>query len=115
MWTQGCCHTGGRPLFCRYYGAEFINGTLYDYCQAHEIQFTRGRPYKKDDNAHVEQKNWTHVRKLMGDVRYDSPAALAALIEMCVSNRQSQPRAILSGHATTGKPRGVGATATARD
>ena len=60
-------------------GAEFINGTLYDYCQAHEIQFTRGRPYKKDDNAHVEQKNWTHVRKLLGYVRYDSPAALAAI------------------------------------
>jgi hypothetical protein len=43
-------------------GSEFINGTLYDYCQAHAIQFTRGRPYKKDDNAHVEQKNWTHVQ-----------------------------------------------------
>jgi hypothetical protein len=63
-------------------GSEFINGTLYDYCQAHEIQFTRGRPYKKDDNAHVEQKNWTHVRKLMGYVRYDSPAALAALNDL---------------------------------
>jgi hypothetical protein len=60
-------------------GAEFINGTLYDYCQAQEIQFTRGRPYKKDDNAHIEQKNWTHVRKLLGYVRYDSPAALAAI------------------------------------
>ena len=82
MWTQGCCHTGGRPLFCRYYGSEFINGTLYDYCQAQEIQFTRGRPYKKDDNAHVEQKNWTHVRKLLGYVRYDSPAALAAINDL---------------------------------
>jgi len=28
--------------------------------------FTRSRPYKKDDNAHIEQKNWTHVRKLIG-------------------------------------------------
>ena len=37
-----------------------------------QIQFTRGRPYKKDDNAHIEQKNWTHVRKLLGYVRYDS-------------------------------------------
>jgi len=63
-------------------GTEFINGTLYDYCQAHEIQFTRGRPYKKDDNAHVEQKNWTHVRKLLGYVRYDSPAALAAINDL---------------------------------
>lgn len=60
-------------------GSEFINAHLYRYCQAQGIQFTRGRPYKKDDNAHVEQKNWTHVRKLMGYVRYDSPAALAAM------------------------------------
>ena len=63
-------------------GAEFINGQLYDYCQVHEIQFTRGRPYKKDDNAHVEQKNWTHVRKMLGYVRYDSPAALAAINDL---------------------------------
>jgi len=63
-------------------GSEFINGTLYDYCQTYAIQFTRGRPYKKDDNAHVEQKNWTHVRKLLGYVRYDSPAALAAINDL---------------------------------
>jgi hypothetical protein len=60
-------------------GSEFINGHLYDYCRTHAIQFTRGRPYKKDDNAHIEQKNWTHVRKLLGYVRYDSPAALTAI------------------------------------
>ncbi len=38
-----------------------------------------GPPYKKDDNAHIEQKNWTHVRKLLGYVRYDRPAAQAAI------------------------------------
>ena len=43
------------------------------------MQFTRGRPYKKDDNAHIEQNNWTHVRKLVGYGRYDSLAALEAL------------------------------------
>jgi hypothetical protein len=63
-------------------GSEFINQHLWDYCQAQEIQFTRGRPYKKDDNAHIEQKNWTHVRKLLGYVRYDSPAALAAINDL---------------------------------
>lgn len=42
-------------------------------------QFARGRPYKKDDNAHIEQKNWTQVRKLLGYVRYDSELALAAI------------------------------------
>ena len=61
------------------HGAEFINGHLYDYCQTHAIQFTRGRPDQKDDTAHIEQKNWTHVRKLLGYLRYDSPAALAAI------------------------------------
>jgi hypothetical protein len=60
-------------------GSEFINHHLRQYCRAHQIQFTRGRPYKKDDNAHIEQKNWTHVRKLLGYVRYDSPAALSAI------------------------------------
>jgi transposase InsO family protein len=60
-------------------GSEFINHHLYRYCKKHGIQFTRGRPYKKDDNAHIEQKNWTHVRKLLGWDRYDTPEALAAI------------------------------------
>jgi hypothetical protein len=60
-------------------GSEFINQHLWDYCQRQEIQFTRGRPYQKDDNAHIEQKNWTHVRKLLGYVRYDSRAAQTAI------------------------------------
>jgi hypothetical protein len=59
--------------------SEFINAHLVRYCHDHSIQFTRGRPYKKDDNAHIEQKNWTHVRKLLGYVRYASPAAVAAM------------------------------------
>lgn len=60
-------------------GSEFVNRHLQTYCQQLDISFTRGRPYKKDDNAHVEQKNWTHVRRLMGYLRYDSPQALAAM------------------------------------
>ncbi len=62
-------------------GSEFINDQLWGFCQAAQppIQFTRSRPYKKDDNAHIEQKNWTHVRKLVGWERYDSAEALAAL------------------------------------
>jgi hypothetical protein len=63
-------------------GSEFINDLLYRYCQELKIQFTRGRAYKKDDNAHIEQKNWTHVRKLMGYVRYDSPQALSAMNDL---------------------------------
>jgi hypothetical protein len=60
-------------------GSEFINQHLLAYCRAHQLQFTHGRPYKKDDNAHIEQKNWTHVRKLMGWDRYDSQRALKAM------------------------------------
>ncbi len=60
-------------------GTEFINRQLIAFCKKHDIQFTRGRPYKKDDNAHIEQKNWTHVRKLLGWERYDSPSALNAI------------------------------------
>ena len=60
-------------------GSECINAHLLKYCRTHDVQFTRGRPCKKDDNAHIEQKNWTHVRKLMGDVRYDSAVALQGM------------------------------------
>ena len=63
-------------------GSEFINDHLYRYCQAEGIQFTRGRPYKKDDNAHIEQKNWTHVRRLLGYVRYDSVEAREAMNDL---------------------------------
>lgn len=60
-------------------GSEFMNHHLHGDCGKHGIQFTRGRPYKKNDNARFEQKNWTHVRKLLGYVRYDSEPALAAI------------------------------------
>lgn len=63
-------------------GSEFINHHLWSYCEAGSIQFTRSRPYKKDDNAHIEQKNWTHVRKFMGWDRYDSPEALEAMNDL---------------------------------
>ena len=63
-------------------GSEFINTLLLQYCRGREIAFTRGRPYKKDDNAHAEQKNWTHVRKLLGWDRYDSREAQAAINDL---------------------------------
>jgi len=45
-------------------------------------KLTRGRPYQKDDKAHVEQKNWTPVRKLLGWQGYDSPAAVEAIADL---------------------------------
>ena len=63
-------------------GSEFINYHLKTFCEQNQIQFTRGRPYKKDDNAHIEQKNWTHVRKIFGYERYDSKQALEAMNDL---------------------------------
>jgi hypothetical protein len=63
-------------------GSEFINARLYAYCRDEGIGFTRSRPYKKDDNAHIEQKNWTHVRKIIGWDRYDTPEAVRAMNDL---------------------------------
>jgi hypothetical protein len=60
-------------------GGEFINHHLYHYCQEEHITFTRSRPFKKNDQAHVEQKNWTPVRQTIGYERYESHQALALL------------------------------------
>ena len=60
-------------------GSEFINQHLYNYCRREGITFTRSRSYKKNDSCHVEQKNWSVVRRLIGYDRYSSRAALEAL------------------------------------
>lgn len=60
-------------------GSEFINEHLLVYCTEHEITFTRSRAGNKNDGAHVEQKNWTRVRELVGYLRYDTPAELELL------------------------------------
>ncbi len=53
-------------------GSEFINDQLYRYCKAEHLQFTRSRAGKKNDNARVEQKNWSVVRRLSGYGRYET-------------------------------------------
>ena len=60
-------------------GSEFINQHLYNYCRREGITFTRSRSYKKNDSCHVEQKNWSVVRRLVGYDRYNSRAALETL------------------------------------
>jgi hypothetical protein len=54
-------------------GGEFLNWHLVEWCrrQAQRIELTRSRPYHKNDNAHIEQKNWTHVRQWFGYERYE--------------------------------------------
>lgn len=54
-------------------GAEFINDQLIRYCDEEQLTFTRGRVGRKNDNPFVEQKNWSVVRRLVGDARYDTP------------------------------------------
>jgi len=60
-------------------GSEFINHHLYTYCLDEKITFTRSRSCKKNDSCHVEQKNWSVVRRLVGYDRYNSHAALGCL------------------------------------
>lgn len=60
-------------------GGEFINDILYRYCQHEQVTFTRSRPYKKNDQAHVEQKNWSVVRHLIGYDRFETQEELQLL------------------------------------
>jgi len=60
-------------------GSEFINDLIYRYCLKHEITFTRSRPYKKNDQAHVEQKNWSVVRRTVGYDRLEGQEQFALL------------------------------------
>jgi ribosomal protein L32 len=65
-------------------GSEFLNHHLVRHFlhRPHPVRFTRSRPYRKDDNAHVEQKNWTHVRQWIGYARLDRPEAVSLLNDL---------------------------------
>jgi len=63
-------------------GSEFINHVLYPWCQREGISFTRGRSYRKNDQAYVEQKNWLTVRRPVGYGRYRSRQAFALLQQL---------------------------------
>lgn len=65
-------------------GSEFLNHHLVRYFQGRSkpVGFTRSRPYHKNDNAHVEQKNWTHVRQLLGYDRLDDREMLKAINDL---------------------------------
>jgi hypothetical protein len=63
-------------------GGEFINQTLVKHFAGKNIGFTRSRAYHKNDNAHVEQRNYTHVRQLLGYGRLDNPEMVEPLTEI---------------------------------
>lgn len=65
-------------------GSEFLNKNMYRYLTHRKapVQFTRSRPYYKNDNAHVEGKNWTHVRQWLGYRRFEHPDIVRALNDL---------------------------------
>ncbi len=65
----------------------FINGTVRDYCLAEGIVFTRCRPDRKNDQAHVEQKNDTIVRRIVGCRRFEGMAAARELVALYARTR----------------------------
>src|SRR5215472_1305025 len=67
-----------------------LNELLWRYCRHWRIRLSRSRPYRKNDNAWVEQKNWTHVRKVVGYGRYESPAELELMNQIYELSRLFQ-------------------------
>lgn len=63
-------------------GTEYINAHLFRYTQKEGLGFSRSRPNKKNDNCFVEQKNWTHVKKYVGYLRYDTQQELDILNDL---------------------------------
>jgi hypothetical protein len=68
-------------------GSEFINKYLVEYCKEQKLSFTRSRPYRKNDNCFVEQKNYSVVRRAVGYARYDTEAQLHLLNELYATLR----------------------------
>ncbi len=63
-------------------GSEFINEGVFIFSQRHNLKFTRGRPYKKNDNPYIEQKNRSILRRNTGYLRYDKPEHSEILIKL---------------------------------
>lgn len=63
-------------------GSEFVNWHMVKWCKENSLSFTRSRPYYKNDNAYVEQKNYTHVRQWLGYRRYDTPQQLQMINDL---------------------------------
>lgn len=70
-----------------YYGSEFVNDKLIQYCLTHGIELTRSRPYRKNDQAWIEQKNGAVVRKLLGYRRFEGLGAARAITRLYGASR----------------------------
>ena len=90
-------------------GTEYLNEQFIAFCREHNppIPMSRSRAYRKNDNAHVEQKNWTHVRQLLGYERFKDPRLVALLNDLykkywCPFHNFFQPSAKLVGKTRVG-------------
>jgi hypothetical protein len=88
-------------------GGEFINHHVAAWLQQRRrpVLFTRSRAYRKNDNAHVEQRNWTHVRQHFGYERYDDPAVVPLLNALCKGPLGRLQNHFLPTHKLQGKRR----------
>ena len=82
-------------------GSEFLNWSLHRHLHERQVPFTRSRAYRKNDNAHVEQKNWTHVRQLFGHDRFEHPKLVPLMNDLychewCLLQNYFLPKAKLS-------------------
>jgi hypothetical protein len=68
-------------------GTEFVNDRLIEYCLGHGIELTRSRPYRKNDQAWIEQKNDAIVRRLLGYRRFEGLAAARAITRLYGASR----------------------------
>lgn len=90
-------------------GNEFLNWHLMHYFSndkgEYRVQFTRSRPYHSDDNAHVEQKNWTHVRQLFGYQRFSNPAVVELMNDLYKNELSQMNNYFLPNSKLTDKER----------
>ena len=79
-------------------GSEFINWHMASYAKKHKLTFTRSRPYRKNDQAHVEQKNWTAIRQLVGYQRMDTAEQLELLNDLYQNEWATVPQFLPANH-----------------
>ena len=93
-------------------GGEFINHHVVAWTgqRPRPVLFTRSRPYHKNDNAHVEQRNWTHVRQQFGYDRYDNPPVVPLINALCKGALGQMQNHFLPTHKLKQKQRKDGRT-----
>jgi hypothetical protein len=99
-------------------GSEFLNWHLLRYLRDRgegPVHFTRSRPYKKDDNGHVEQKNWTHVRQLLGYGRLEQPELVEQINRLYIEVWEPLNNFFLPSTKLTGKTRTGGKVSRKHD